>query len=72
MALRGQNHRCCCRRHDAEVECLNSGAVKEGPGIVRIEPIRGPGICGADFATHLKKQSEEYGRIIREANIKAE
>ena len=30
------------------------------------------GICGADFAAHLKKQSEEYGRIIREANIKAE
>jgi hypothetical protein len=36
-------------RHDAEVECLNSGAVKEGPGKVRISPIEGPGICGADF-----------------------
>jgi len=36
-------------RHDAEVDCLNSGAVREGAGIVRINPIRGPGMCGADF-----------------------
>jgi hypothetical protein len=36
-------------RHDAEVQCLSSGAVKEGAGIVRVDGIRGPGICGADF-----------------------
>jgi hypothetical protein len=36
-------------RHDAEVACLKSGAVKEGPALVRIDPIQGPGICGADF-----------------------
>src|SRR6516164_6912989 len=36
-------------RRDAEVACLNSGAVQEAPGRVRIEPITGPGICGADF-----------------------
>jgi hypothetical protein len=36
-------------RHEAELECINSGAVKEGPGKVRISPIDGPGICGADF-----------------------
>jgi hypothetical protein len=36
-------------RRDAEVACLRSGAVKEGPALVRIEPIDGPGICGADF-----------------------
>jgi len=36
-------------RHDAEVACLNSGTVKEGAGIVRISPIDGPGMCGADF-----------------------
>lgn len=36
-------------RHDAEVACLKSGAVREGAGVVRIEPIEGPGICGADF-----------------------
>jgi len=36
-------------RHEAEVACLKSGLVKEGPSIVRISPIAGPGICGADF-----------------------
>ena len=36
-------------RHEAESTCIKSGAVKEGAGIVRIEPIEGPGMCGADF-----------------------
>jgi hypothetical protein len=36
-------------RHEAEVQCLKSGAVKEGPALVRISPIDGPGMCGADF-----------------------
>ena len=36
-------------RHDAEVECLQSGAVREGPGVRLLRPIEGPGICGADF-----------------------
>jgi hypothetical protein len=36
-------------RHDAEIACLNSGAVREGPGKVQIQPIVGPGACGADF-----------------------
>jgi hypothetical protein len=36
-------------RHEAEVECFKAGAVREGPGIVQINPIQGPGICGADF-----------------------
>jgi hypothetical protein len=36
-------------RHDAEMACLNSGAVREGPGKVQIQPISGPGACGADF-----------------------
>ena len=30
------------------------------------------GMCGADFAALLRKQYDDYGRIIREANIKAE
>jgi tripartite-type tricarboxylate transporter receptor subunit TctC len=29
-------------------------------------------MCGADFAALLRKQYEEIGRVIREANIKAE
>jgi len=36
-------------RHEAEVQCLGSGAVREGPGKVRIASIEGPGVCGADF-----------------------
>ena len=36
-------------RHQAEVTCLKSGAVKIGSGVVKIEPIEGPGMCGADF-----------------------
>jgi tripartite-type tricarboxylate transporter receptor subunit TctC len=30
------------------------------------------GMCNADFGAHIRKQFDEYGRIIREANIKAE
>ena len=30
------------------------------------------GICGADFAALLRKQYDDFGRVIREANIKAE
>jgi hypothetical protein len=30
------------------------------------------GICGADFGALIRKQYDEYGRVIREANIKAE
>lgn len=30
------------------------------------------GKCGADFAALLRKQNEEFGRAIREANIKAQ
>src|SRR5476651_2234813 len=36
-------------RHEAEVTCLKSGAVKVGAGVVQISPIEGPGMCGADF-----------------------
>jgi tripartite-type tricarboxylate transporter receptor subunit TctC len=30
------------------------------------------GLCGAEFASYLRKQFDDYGRIITEANIKAE
>ena len=36
-------------RHDAEIACLNTGAVKETPQRVRISAISGPGICGMDY-----------------------
>jgi len=36
-------------RHEAELSCLNSGAVKETPERVRITPLSGPGACGMDY-----------------------
>jgi hypothetical protein len=45
-------------RRDAEVACLNSGAVKEGPERVRVSAINGPGICGADFPIRISALGE--------------
>jgi len=42
-------------RHDAEVACLNSGAVKETPQRVRISSIDGPGVCGIDFPIRVSE-----------------
>jgi hypothetical protein len=36
-------------RHQAKAACIKSGAVKPGAAVVQIEPIEGPGMCGADF-----------------------
>lgn len=36
-------------RHQAEVACMKAGTVKLGTGVVQIQPIEGPGMCGADF-----------------------
>jgi hypothetical protein len=36
-------------RAEAEAACLKSGEVKETADLVRINPISGPGICGAEF-----------------------
>ena len=36
-------------RHEAEIACLKTGQVKESASLARIQPISGPGICGADF-----------------------
>ena len=36
-------------RHEAEVACLNSGALKDAPGRVQISAIEGPGACGIDY-----------------------
>jgi hypothetical protein len=36
-------------RREAELQCLQSGAVREGAGVTRIDAIRGSGSCGADF-----------------------
>ncbi len=46
-------------RHEAEAQCLGSGAVKEGAGKVRIRAISGPGICGADFPLKVSALGED-------------
>jgi hypothetical protein len=48
-------------RAEAEVACLKSGAVKEGPDLVRISPIFGPGACGADFPLKVAALGESNG-----------
>src|ERR1700676_3514448 len=45
-------------RHDAEIACLNSGAVKETPARVRISSISGPGACGADYPFRVSALGE--------------
>ncbi|MGB6351368.1 MAG: extensin, partial [Pseudolabrys sp.] len=45
-------------RHEAEVACMKSGAIKIGVGIVQAEPIEGPGMCGADFPLKVSTLGE--------------
>jgi hypothetical protein len=47
-------------------------AVQEKPITVSAQGYYPVGMCGANFAALLRKQYDEYGRVIREANIKAE
>jgi hypothetical protein len=53
LALAGCSHYLFAERepwrHDAEIACLNSGAVKDTPQRVRISSISGPGICGMEY-----------------------
>jgi hypothetical protein len=48
-------------RAEAELACLKSGAVKEGPDVVRIDPISGPGMCGADYPLKVSAFGEGSG-----------
>jgi hypothetical protein len=36
-------------RREAEVACLQSGAIKEGPTITLVKAISGPDVCGTDY-----------------------
>ena len=47
-------------RHEAEEQCLKSGAVREGPNVAIIRPISGPGICGADFPLKVGALGESH------------
>ena len=48
-------------RAEAEAACLKSGAVKESADIVRIEPISGPGQCGAEYPLKVAAIGETSG-----------
>jgi tripartite-type tricarboxylate transporter receptor subunit TctC len=48
---------------------LQAPEIKAKFAVLGHEPVA---MCSVEFAAHLRKQFEEYGRIIREANIKAE
>lgn len=50
-------------RHEAEVACLKSGTVKESAVLIRSEPIRGPGMCGADFPLKVTALGESNAAI---------
>ena len=45
-------------RREAEVACMNSGAVKESAARVRISAISGPGMCGADYPIRVSALGE--------------
>ncbi len=50
-------------RVEAEAACLKSGEVRESADLVRIRPINGPGICGAEFPLKVSAlgESPAYG-----------
>jgi hypothetical protein len=48
-------------RAEAELACLKSGAVKENAELVRINPISGPGVCGAEYPLKVAALGESSG-----------
>jgi hypothetical protein len=50
-------------RAEAEIACLKSGAVKENADLVRIDPISGPGVCGAEFPLKVAALGEGNSSI---------
>ena len=48
-------------RAEAEMACLKSGAVKENAELVRISPISGPGVCGAEYPLKVAALGESSG-----------
>jgi len=48
-------------RTEAEIACLKSGAVKESAELVRLSPISGPGVCGAEYPLKVGTLGEVSG-----------
>lgn len=45
-------------RREAEISCLQSGAVKEGASVALIKAIEGPGACGVDYPLRVATLGE--------------
>src|SRR5215831_15086903 len=62
IALAGCSHYMLAEREpwrlDAELACLNSGAVKQTQARLRISSISGPGACGADYPLRVTALGE--------------
>jgi hypothetical protein len=62
IALAGCSHYMLAEREpwrrDAEITCLNAGAVKESPARVRISAIDGPGACGISYPLRVSALGE--------------
>jgi hypothetical protein len=50
-------------RHDAEVACMKSGSVKISTSVMRVDPIEGPGMCGADFPLKVATLGESSSLV---------
>src|ERR1700742_4826832 len=50
-------------RAEAEIACMKSGAVKETAEVVRIEPISGPGMCGAEYPLKVAALGESNSSL---------
>ena len=57
-------------REQAEVACLQSGIVREGRGLVRVEPIDGPGVCGASHPLKVAALGESPAFGYADENIR--
>src|SRR5258706_15354738 len=58
-------------RHEAEISCLKSGAVKESPSIAITKAIEGPGACGVDYPLRVASLGESALMGFAEASITA-
>ena len=67
IALAGCSHYLMAERepwrHEAELTCLNSGAVKELAGRVRISAITGGGACGIDYPLRVSELGQQNGSL---------
>jgi hypothetical protein len=58
-------------RHEAEISCLKSGAVKESPAIAITKAIDGPGACGVDYPLRVASLGETALMSFAEASATA-